>query len=227
MRGLQQPVSPSRRRSTLVQPLLSSRGTEARSPVSAAGLGKRGKADHQRSSRSSMWSTRGRSMSPGPSHQAEQKDRLAVLKNEQAQHEPTTYHSLANLNVDTSVSSGRVGKDYVAGSELAVQYPAASGPWADPVRVPDEPPLGYPIDAQEPVGTFAEISLSAAGASAVAGKVGGAPSVPSPADVVAPPASSISRASTSPVGDGNGVGPNQSIVRSPVPNLIHRPVRRL
>ena len=51
-------------------------------------------------------------MSPGPSHQAEQKDRLAVLKNEQAkhqaEHEPSTYHAMANL--DTGVTLVALGR---------------------------------------------------------------------------------------------------------------------
>jgi hypothetical protein len=140
-----------------------------------------------------MWA---RDMS-GPSHQREQQERKEALANDRklrpGDYEASTLHAMANLGIDTDISSGRSKGDYVAGSEPHVSYPAASGIWADPVRVPDEPPLGYPIDAQEPVGTFAEISLPA---------------------------------SASPAGDGDGVGHNHSIVRTPSPTL-RRPVRRL
>ena len=147
-------------------------------------------------------------MSPGPSHQAEQKERLAVLKNEQqsnlrpGDYEPSTLHEMANLGIDTDISSGRSKGDYVSGSQAATNYPAIpSGPWsADYAKVPDEPPLGYAIDAQEPVGTFAEISLSAAGASADAGN--GAECAPGPTAVeTSTPNSLISSASASPAGD--------------------------
>lgn len=104
-------------------------------------------------------------MSPGPSHQAEQKERLAVLKNDQqsklrpGDYEPSTLHEMANLGIDPDISSGRSKGDYVAGSELATNYAAIpSGPWSsDYAKVPDEPPLGYPIDAQEACGTPQEI----------------------------------------------------------------------
>jgi hypothetical protein len=107
----------------------------------------------------------------GPSAKAEQTLRRDVLRNEQQsklrpdEHEPSTMFAMANLGVDTSVSSGRVGKDYVAGQDLSVNYPRQpSGPWsADYAKVPDEPPLGYAIDAQEPVGTFAEVQASLIG----------------------------------------------------------------
>ena len=176
-------------------------------------------------------------MSPGPTHQRERQERKEALANDRklrpGDYEASTLHAMANLGIDTDISSGRSKGDYVAGSEPHVSYPAASGPWSDSVRVPDEPPLGYPIDAQEPVGTFAEVqaSLSAAGASADAGRA----EVAAPTLAATPSAevvertsatSLISSASASPAGDGDGVGHNHSIVRTPSPTL-HRPVRRL
>ena len=51
-------------------------------------------------------------MSPGPSHQAEQKERLAVLKNEQqsnlrpGDYEPSTLHEMANLGSTRTFPAG-------------------------------------------------------------------------------------------------------------------------
>ena len=99
----------------------------------------------------------------GPSHKREQQERKDVITNEQklrpGDHEPSTMFQMANL--DTGVTPSRVGKSYVSGSEQAVQYDIPSGPWSsDYARLADEPPLGYAIDAQEPVGTFAEVQAS-------------------------------------------------------------------
>ena len=113
-------------------------------------------------------------MSPGPSHQAEQKERLAVLKNEQqsnlrpGDYEPSTLHEMANLGIDTNVSSGRSKGDYVAGSEVATNYPAIpSGPWSsDYAKLPDELALGFSVEEFEPVGTPSEVAASMAGATA-------------------------------------------------------------
>jgi hypothetical protein len=78
----------------------------------------------------------------------------------------TTLHSLTALA--SPEPGGRFAKaNYVAGSEPCVQYPAAAGPWAGGTRVPDEPPLGFSVDAMEPVGTAAEIEASLVLAAAV------------------------------------------------------------
>ncbi len=174
----------------------------------------------------------------GPSAKAEQALRRDVIRNDQqsklrpGEHEPSTMFAMANLGVDTSVSSGRVGKDYVAGQDLSVNYPRLpSGPWsADYAKVPDEPPLGYPIDAQEPVGTFAEISLSVAGASADADKVEVvAPSVALPPANVEHASTTSSISSASAERDQAPKGVEQPITHSA--RLLHstltRPTRRL
>jgi hypothetical protein len=171
----------------------------------------------------------------GPSAKAEQALRRNVIRNDQQsklhpdEHEPSTMFAMANLNVDTSVSSGRVGKDYVAGSELHVSYPAASGPWADPVRVPDEPSLGYSVNDLAPTGEVFEVNAGLSAAAVGRAEVAAPTLVDHPtANVVerASATSSISSASASPAGDGDGVGHNHSIVRTPSPTL-RRPVRRL
>ncbi len=77
--------------------------------------------------------------------------------------EPTTYHQIGT--VEAEANPGRFaaetdGKVVGAGAK----YPAACGPWADPVAAslnsaPD--PLGYEIDAQAPLGEPGEIERAA------------------------------------------------------------------
>ena len=145
---------------------------------------------------------------------------------------------MAQLGVDTSVSSGRQGKEYVSGSEPHVSYPAAAGPWADPVQVPQEPSLGYAIDAQEPTGTFQEIersiaasiaALSATDVMAEVGTAGIAPSAASP-DVAAIPAISSDAASAErdQAPEGGRDRAHQPTTRGSVSSpTLHRPIRRL
>jgi hypothetical protein len=62
----------------------------------------------------------------------------------------TTYYQQAQLDDD-------LGGRYAVSSD----YPAQpeTSPWANAPNLP-EPPLGYAIDAQEPVGNFHEIQAS-------------------------------------------------------------------
>jgi hypothetical protein len=54
-------------------------------------------------------------------------------------------------------------KSIVTGTAPTVDYPAGSGPWSGNYWLDGpEPPLGYEINAQEPVGTPAEIEASLA-----------------------------------------------------------------
>jgi hypothetical protein len=148
---------------------------------------------------------------------------------------PSTYHAMANL--DTGVTPSRVGKSYVSGSEQAVQYEAIpSGPWSSSYgRLPDEPPTGVAIDAQEACGEAFEVAASIAALSAtasapvanvVAGTAGGAPSASSP-DVVATPASSSDGASAERDQAPKGVQAANNIVRGSLHSNLHRPTRRL
>ena len=103
------------------------------------------------------------------SHQREQQERRAVLANDRklrpGDHEPSTLHEMANLGIDTDISSGRSKGDYVSGTEKATNYPAIpSGPWSSGYgRLPDEEPLNYSVETVEPVGTPLEVAASMAG----------------------------------------------------------------
>lgn len=164
------------------------------------------------------------------SNKIDQKERRAVLKNDQQSaprpndHEPSTMFQMANLGVDTSVSSGRSGKDYVAGSELAVQYPAASGPWSsDYARLPDEPALGFSVEAQEANGTPAEIVASLP--VTLAGKQAEGDSVPP----VAFPSAASSTAVSASASDQAPKWAEQPVTihSAPAPPTLTRPRRRL
>jgi hypothetical protein len=84
-----------------------------------------------------------------------QAERRRVLELERA----TTL--LEQAKISEALDSQR-SKSLVVGTEQAVQYPAGSGPWSPGywANVPDEPPLGYAINEQEPVGTPAEVARS-------------------------------------------------------------------
>jgi hypothetical protein len=90
------------------------------------------------------------------SHQKEQAERKALAGSTTGM----TYHSRAITGLDLERSGRHAQHAVVTGSARVPQYPAASGPWNDPVQVPDEPPLGYAIDSQEPVGEVFEIEAS-------------------------------------------------------------------
>src|SRR5262249_48033580 len=106
----------------------------------------------------------------------EQKLRHSLLNSTTA----TTYHAAAALHETLDSGAG-----VVIGSTPIPNYPAASAPWNS--ALPPEAPLGYPIDAAEPVGEVFEVqqSIEAHNASdAVHG-----PDATTSADVVAPASS--------------------------------------
>ena len=98
------------------------------------------------------------------SHQREQKERRAVITNDQTlrsgDQQPTTLHAMSRLSND--LEGRHSARDYLSGSAQATDYPAIpSGPWSsDYARVPDEPPLGFDMNAVEPTGTPAEVAAS-------------------------------------------------------------------
>ena len=102
----------------------------------------------------------------GPSAKAEQALRRDVLRNDQqsnlrpGDYEPSTMHEMSRLSND--LEGRHSARDYLSGSAQATDYPAIpSGPWSsDYARVPDEPPLGFDMNAVEPTGTPAEVAAS-------------------------------------------------------------------
>jgi hypothetical protein len=83
---------------------------------------------------------------------ATQAEKRKVLLND-------TYHSRATVDADAP------GGRFKASNKTPVsptEYPAAAGPWSDPVEPGIEPPLGYSVDEVEPVGEYHEIQASLA-----------------------------------------------------------------
>ena len=66
----------------------------------------------------------------------------------------------ADIGLEAQGRHAAAAKATVTGSARVPLYPAASGPWNDPVQVPPEPSLGYEINAQEAVGEPFEIAAS-------------------------------------------------------------------
>ena len=105
----------------------------------------------------------------GPSAKAEQKERRALAgSTTTTTKDATTLHQLANL--DGSLNGRFNPGSYVSGSEPAVNYPAASGPWSGP-QPGQEPPLGIDVNALEPVGEAFEVQRSLAEAACSDGVV--------------------------------------------------------
>jgi|SRR6516164_411458 hypothetical protein len=108
---------------------------------------------------------------PGPTIPPTQEEKLSALLNDQKlakrrNENATTFSSFAQA--DAAEPRGRfsqIENSNVVGAMPLPHYPAASSPWPDAARVPDEPPLNYDINALEPVGTFAEVQKSLASAS--------------------------------------------------------------
>ena len=102
----------------------------------------------------------------GPSAKGEQALRRDVLRNEQQSklrpggHEPSTMHAMSRLSND--LEGRQSARDYVVGEAESVSYPAIpSGPWSSNyARLPDEPALGWSVEAQEANGTPAEVTAS-------------------------------------------------------------------
>jgi hypothetical protein len=81
------------------------------------------------------------------SKQEEQAERRRVMQNDQRVREQDQAGTfLSHTHSDAGGRFTQIGAAYVVGSTAVPQYPAASAPFQrDPV--PDEPPLGYCIDA--------------------------------------------------------------------------------
>ena len=58
-------------------------------------------------------------------------------------------------------NTGRHAKPNTVIGVDALSYPRLpSGPWADPVQIPPEEPLGFSVEDHEPVGTIPEVQAS-------------------------------------------------------------------
>jgi hypothetical protein len=178
----------------------------------------------------------------GPSAKSEQAERRAIIKGDQAlrpgDSSPSTMHAMSRLSND--LEGRQSARDYVVGEAETVSYPSIpAGPWSSGyAQLPPEEPLGYSVNDLLPTGEPHELarSLAELSATALISADAGRAEVAAPTLVDHPTAnvverasatSLISSASASPAGDGDGVGHNHSIVRNPVPNLIHRPARKL
>jgi hypothetical protein len=122
-------------------------------------------------------------MSPGPEDEVSQAEKARMLR-EQAS--SILDHARAAAN---DLGGGRfagVNPTTVIGAEPAVRYPAASSSWQ--VQLPDEPPLGFAIDAmpelENPTGG------SSVSAPVATGGAADAPSAPPDVEHAAPPPSS-------------------------------------
>jgi hypothetical protein len=98
---------------------------------------------------------------------ASQADRKRLLLDEWQRKSQTpvptsTYRDQANI--DLLLEAGRFAVEArVTGTDPAAVYPRiASGPWGGTHPVPPEEPLGYAIDAVEPVGEPHEVAASLA-----------------------------------------------------------------
>jgi hypothetical protein len=86
---------------------------------------------------------------------ATQKEKAAILKSDQRVRSGSTF-----LDHTHDDEGGRFAKSRtVIGSEATAQYPMVGPNWAnDPTGV--EPPLGFDVNAIEPVGEYGEIQAS-------------------------------------------------------------------
>jgi hypothetical protein len=100
---------------------------------------------------------------PSPTTNATMKEKAEVLRNDQRVRSGSTF-----LDHTHSDEGGRFAKPtIVIGSDGAAQYPMAAPNWsADPTGV--EPPLGFDVNAVEPVGEQFEIERHLTGATASA-----------------------------------------------------------
>lgn len=91
-------------------------------------------------------------------------ERADLLGQERKLHETSTFFREAQKGRRLDGSSNyEATRDLIQSGEAPyVQYPAASGPWADPVQPGLEPPFPGDISAVEPCGTAAEIERSIA-----------------------------------------------------------------
>jgi hypothetical protein len=90
-------------------------------------------------------------------NEATQREREHVLRNDAR---ARTMHGRANAELDLE-NTGRFSKPHTVIGVDAPDYPRLpSGPWADPVQIPPEEPLGYDISEVPIVGEAFEVAKS-------------------------------------------------------------------
>jgi hypothetical protein len=92
---------------------------------------------------------------PSPTTDTTMKEKEEILRNDRR---ASTMHGRASADLDLE-NTGRFAKPHaVIGVDGAPDYPRLpSGPWADPVQVPPEEPLGYDINEAPIVGEAFEL----------------------------------------------------------------------
>jgi hypothetical protein len=135
---------------------------------------------------------------------ASQAERERELRNDQRVRAGHTFQSRAIAEADEIQGRfAEINKSNVVGSQQAVHYPRLpSGPWADPVQVPPEEPLGFSVEAMEPVGTIQEIEASLDGTTNTVADVA------SPCGEMVVPSSTLGDETV--VADGASPGPGQT-----------------
>jgi hypothetical protein len=132
----------------------------------------------------------------GPANDIPQSERRQVSENDRVARRAATYHSLASADIDQE-RGGRfatMNKPAVTGTDPAVRVPQqpANSFWSRDL-LPPEPPLGWSVEAQEPVGEVWEVEQS------METRTDGRASSPSARVDGGTPATSVS-------GDGSGAG---------------------
>jgi hypothetical protein len=115
---------------------------------------------------------------------ADQSERREVLDNDLRLQRGSTYHSHTNIDEEAGGRFARQQPMLTVGAAPVPLYPGSVPAWTQD-RGPDEPPLSFSVDAQEPVGEPHEIEASLGNSSlanepnAQEGKVSSLPRPPS------------------------------------------------
>jgi hypothetical protein len=136
-------------------------------------------------------------MTPGPEDDVSQDEKRRIIRDQSRNGDTGTY--LSHTHADEISGGGRfaaVSPATIVGQDPQMKYPQlpSSSPWHGSDPVPDEPPLGYPIDAMSEFDSSAAASAEATGGAEAPSTPASAPDV----EHAAPPFSS-----DEPKDDGN------------------------
>jgi hypothetical protein len=90
---------------------------------------------------------------------ADQSERREVLDNDLRLQRGSTYHSHTNIDEEAGGRFARQQPMLIVGAAPVPLYPGSVPAWTQD-RGPDEPPLGFSVDAQEPLGEPHELEAS-------------------------------------------------------------------